>query len=80
MCNNVTSEARETKIRGNRIILPYQLRRFNNNITTNSFDHSSDNSTILKKIFDAKICRALLLGWILLRGQTCRTLLLGQEV
>ena len=27
---------------------------FNNNITTSSFQHSLDNSTILKKIFDAR--------------------------
>ena len=32
-----------------------QLLGFNNNITTTSFHHSSDISTILKKIFDAMI-------------------------
>ena len=53
-------------------MLTYQLREFNNNITTTSFHHSSDNSTILKKIFDARI--------FLKKEQTCRTLLLGQAV
>ena len=41
-----------------------------NNITTTSFHHSSDNSTILKKIFDARI--------FFKKEQTCWTLLLGQ--
>ena len=36
-------------------MLTYQLCGFNNNITTTSFHHSSDKSTILKKIFDAGI-------------------------
>ena len=52
-------------------MLTYQLREFNN-ITTTSFHHSSDNSTILKKIFDARI--------FLKKEQICRTLLLGQAV
>ena len=51
-------------------ISTHQLRGFNNNITTTSFHHSSDNSTILKKIFDARI--------FLKKEQTCRTLLPGQ--
>ena len=53
-------------------MLTCQLCGFNNNITTISFRHSSDNSTILKKIFDA--------GIFLKREQTCRTLLLRQAV
>ena len=53
-------------------MLTYQLCGFNNNITTTSFHHSSDNSTILKKIFDARI--------FFKKEQTCRTLLLGQAV
>ena len=53
-------------------MLTYQLCGFNNNITTTSFHHSSDNSTILKKIFDA--------GIFFIKEQTCRTLLLGQAV
>ena len=53
-------------------MLTYQLCGFNNNITTTSFHHSSDNSTILKKIFDARI--------FFKKEQTCRALLPGQEV
>ena len=53
-------------------MLTYQLCGFNNNITTTSFHHSSDNSTILKKIFDARI--------FFKKEQTCRALLLGQAV
>ena len=45
---------------------------FINIITTASFHYSSDNSTILKKVFDARI--------FLKKEQTCRTLLLGQAV
>ena len=51
-------------------MLTNQLCRFNN--TTTSFRHSSDNSTILKKIFDA--------GTFFKEEQTCRILLLGQVV
>ena len=52
--------------------LTHQLGGFNYNITTASFHHSLDNSTILRKIFDAKI--------YFKKGQTCRTLLPGQAV
>ena len=64
-----TSEAR---IRGKDSVIKYQLRGFNNNITTTSLHQSSDNSTILKKIFDARI--------FFKKEQTSRTLLPGQAV
>ena len=46
--------------------------RITNNITITNFHHFSDNSTILKKIFDARI--------FFKKEQTCRTLLPGQAV
>ena len=53
-------------------ISTYQLRGFNNNITTTSFHHSSDNFAILKKIFDTRI--------FFKKEQTWRILLPGQAV
>ena len=52
-------------------ISTYQLQVFNN-ITTSSFHHSSHNSTILKKILNARI--------FFKKEQIYRTLLLGQAV
>ena len=58
-------------------MLTYQLCGFNNNITTTSFHHSSDNSTILKKIFDTKIFfKKEQICWTLLPGQAVRDFML----
>ena len=68
LTKNLTSEDKRNKNkRRYDSILTYQLSGFNDNITATSFHHSSDNSAILKKIFDARTSFK--------KEQTCRTLL-----
>ena len=55
MCENLTSKVTQNKNqRRQDSILTYPLCKFNDNITTTSFYHSSDNSTILKKKYESK--------------------------